>query len=119
MAEPAPTQYTRAIISTSMKEPPMPAYLLVDCEVTDPERYERYKKLAPPAIAKFGGRYLTRGGEITRLEGDWHPHRIVVLEFPDAPTAKRFYESPEYCAARTERAGAANMNMILVEGLSA
>jgi len=97
----------------------MPAYLIVDCEVTDPERYERYKQLAPPAIAKFGGRYLARGGEITRLEGDWQPHRIVVLEFPDAQTAKRFYESPEYRAARAERAGAANMNMILVEGLSA
>jgi uncharacterized protein (DUF1330 family) len=97
----------------------MPAYLLVDCEVTDPARYERYKKLAPPAIAKYGGRYLARGGETTRLEGDWQPNRIVVLEFPDAQTAKRFYASPEYRAARAERAGAANMNMVLVEGLSA
>jgi uncharacterized protein (DUF1330 family) len=101
------------------KENPMPAYLLVDCEVTDSERYERYKKLAPPAIAKYGGRYLARGGETTRLEGDWHPNRVVVLEFPDAPTAKRFYESPEYRAARAERTGAANMKMVLVEGLSA
>ena len=49
----------------------MPAYLIVDCEVTDPERYEAYKLLAPPAIAKFGGRYLVRGGEMTPLEGDW------------------------------------------------
>jgi uncharacterized protein (DUF1330 family) len=114
-----PTQYTGAITSTSTKEPPMPAYVIVDCEVTDSGRYERYKQLAPPAIARYGGRYLARGGETTPLEGDWHPHRIVVLEFPDAQTAKRFYESPEYRAARAERAGAANMNMILVEGLSA
>ena len=42
----------------------MPAYLIVDCEVTDPERYEVYKQLAPPAIAKYGGRYLVRGGAI-------------------------------------------------------
>ena len=97
----------------------MPAYLLVDCEVTDSARYENYKKLAPPAIAKYGGRYLARGGETTRLEGNWQPHRVVVLEFPDAETAKRFYASPEYRAARAERAGAANMNMVLVEGLSA
>jgi uncharacterized protein (DUF1330 family) len=97
----------------------MPAYLLVDCEVTDPVRYEAYKKLAPAAIAKYGGRYLARGGETIRLEGDWRPNRIVVLEFPDADTAKRFYASPEYGAARAERAGAANMNMVLVEGLSA
>ena len=97
----------------------MPAYVLVDCEVTDLAGYENYKKLAPPAIAKYGGRYLARGGAATRLEGDWDPRRIVVLEFPDAETAKRFYESPEYVAARAVRAGAANMNMVLVEGLSA
>jgi uncharacterized protein (DUF1330 family) len=119
MAESAPTQYTRAIPTTATKETRMPAYLLVDSTVTDPERYERYKQLAPLAIAKFGGRYLVRGGEATRLEGDWQPNRIVVLEFPDAQTARRFYESPEYSAARAERAGAANMNMVLVEGLSA
>ncbi len=96
----------------------MPAYLLVDCEVTDPARYETYKKLAPPAIAKYGGRYLARGGAATQLEGKWRPNRVVVLEFPDVETAKRFYASPEYAAARAERAGAANMNMVLVEGLS-
>jgi uncharacterized protein (DUF1330 family) len=95
----------------------MPAYVLVDCEVTDPARYETYKKLAPPAIAKFGGRYLVRGGALSILEGDWQPNRIVVLEFPDMDAARRFYDSPEYRAARAERAGAARMNMLLVEGL--
>jgi uncharacterized protein (DUF1330 family) len=59
----------------------MPAYLIVDCEVTDPERYEVYKQLAPPAIAKYGGRYLVRGGATTILEGSWQPNRVVVLEF--------------------------------------
>ncbi len=97
----------------------MPAYLIVDCEVTDPERYEHYKVLAPPAIAKYGGRYLVRGGEMTTLEGDWRPSRVVVLEFPDVETAKRFYDSPEYAAARTKRAGAARMNMVVVPGVSA
>ena len=61
----------------------MAAYLLVDCDVTDPARYETYKKLAPGAIAKYGGRYLVRGGAMSRLEGDWQPKRVVVLEFPD------------------------------------
>jgi len=95
----------------------MPAYVLVDCEVTDPVRYENYKKVAPPAIAKYGGRYLARGGAVSVLEGDWQPNRIVVLEFPDSDTARRFYDSPEYRVARAERSGAANMNMLLVEGL--
>ena len=97
----------------------MPAYVIVDCEVTDAERYEIYKRLAPPAIAKYGGRYLVRGGDVTPLEGDWRPNRLVILEFPDVETAKRFYGSPEYGMARAERAGAATMNMVLVPGLSA
>ena len=95
----------------------MAAYVLVDCEVIDPVRYENYKKLAPPAIAKYGGRYLVRGGAVSVLEGEWQPSRIVVLEFPDADTARRFYDSPEYRSARAERAGAANMKLLLVEGL--
>jgi uncharacterized protein (DUF1330 family) len=93
------------------------AYLIVDCDVTDPARYENYKKLAPPAIARYGGRYLVRGGATEVMEGTWIPKRVVVLEFPDMDAARRFYASSEYAAARAERAGAARMNMILAEGL--
>jgi len=95
----------------------MSAYIVVDGEITDPVRYEAYKKLAQAAIAKHGGRYLVRGGETTVLEGAWQPHRIVVLEFPSANAIKRFYSSPEYTAARAARNGAARMNMIAVEGV--
>jgi uncharacterized protein (DUF1330 family) len=95
----------------------MSAYIVVDGEVTDPVRYEAYKKLAQAAIAKHGGRYLVRGGETSVLEGKWQPQRIVVLEFPSANAIKRFYASPEYQAARAERDGAARMNMIAVEGV--
>ena len=97
----------------------MPAYLIVDCEITDPARYELYKALAPAAIAKYDGRYLVRGGATTLIEGDWLPARVVILQFPDSDTAKRFYDSPEYRAARDQRAGAAMMNMVLVEGIAA
>jgi len=97
----------------------MSAYIIVDSTVTDPERYDVYKTLAPPAIAKYGGRYLVRGGATTPLEGDWRPNRVVVLEFPDAEAARRFYDSPEYVAARAARAGAAKMNIVLVEGVPA
>jgi uncharacterized protein (DUF1330 family) len=94
----------------------MPAYVVVDCEITDPAGYEEYKKLAKPAVEKYGGRYLARGGATTVLEGDWQPHRIVVLEFPDGAAIRRFYASPEYAAARAKRAGAARMSMIAIEG---
>jgi uncharacterized protein (DUF1330 family) len=96
---------------------PMPAYVLVDAKVTDPAQYEEYRKVAPAAIARYGGRYLVRGGATTVLEGEWQPNRIVVLEFPDADAARRFYDSPEYRAARALRAGAATMNVIVVDGV--
>jgi uncharacterized protein (DUF1330 family) len=95
----------------------MAAYVVVDCDVTDPVRFENYRKLAPPTIAKHGGRYLARGGAMDVLEGDWRPGRLVVLEFPTADAARRWYASAEYVAARAERAGAARMNMVVVEGV--
>jgi uncharacterized protein (DUF1330 family) len=95
----------------------MAAYILVDIEVNDPTRYEEYKRLAPAAIARYGGRYLARGGEAVVLEGDWQPNRVVVLEFPSLERARAFYESPEYAEARNARKGAARMNMIAVAGV--
>ena len=95
----------------------MAAYILAEIEVIDPARYEEYKLLAPPAIARYGGRYLARGGETAVLEGDWKPGRVVVLEFPTLDAARTFYDSPEYRAAREKRMGACRMNMVVVAGL--
>ena len=95
----------------------MVAYIVVDCEVLDPAKYEEYKKLAPEAIAKHGGKYLARGGQTAMLEGDWRPNRIVILEFPSLEAARKFYTSVEYTAARRARAGAAKMEIIAVEGV--
>lgn len=95
----------------------MAAYVLVDCKVTDPARYDNYKKLAEVAVARHGGRYLARGGENVMLEGTRHPNRVVVLEFPTLERAKAFYDSAEYLAARAARAGAAEMQIVAVAGV--
>jgi uncharacterized protein (DUF1330 family) len=94
----------------------MTAYVLVDVEVTDPERYEEYKALGAASVEQHGGRYVVRGGAAEVLEGDRIPNRLVVLEFPDIETARRWYDSPEYRSARAARAGAATGTFILVEG---
>jgi uncharacterized protein (DUF1330 family) len=95
----------------------MPAYVVVDIEVTDPEAYEQYKLLAPPAIARYGGRYLARGGKSTTLEGEWQPSRLVILEFESLEQIQEWWDSPEYAEARRVRAGAATMQMVAVEGI--
>ena len=95
----------------------MTAYLIVETDITDPEQYEHYKAASPGAIAAHGGRFVVRGGDLAVLEGDWTPKRLVVVEFDDLETAKRFYESPEYQAAIKLREGAANLNMVAVQGV--
>jgi len=95
----------------------MPAYVIVETNVSDLEQYERYKEAAPPSIAAYGGRYVVRGGELAVFEGDWDPTRIVVLEFPDLETAKRWFASEEYGEARKLREGAARLNVVAVEGI--
>jgi uncharacterized protein (DUF1330 family) len=95
----------------------MTAYAIFDIDVTDPERYEEYKKLAPPAITAYGGKYLTRGGKTEVLEGSWAPSRIVVLEFPTVEKAKAWIESPEYREARALRHRTAKTNAVVVQGV--
>jgi uncharacterized protein (DUF1330 family) len=95
----------------------MPAYLIVETDIHDAEQYEQYKAASPGAVAAGGGRFVVRGGELAVLEGDWHPTRLVVLEFPDLETAKRFYDSPEYQEAKKLRDGAATLKMVAVEGV--
>ena len=96
----------------------MPAYLIVETDITDPEQYEQYKAASPGAIAAAGGRFLVRGGEMAVLEGDWQPTRLVVLEFESLEAATRFYESERYQEAKKLREGAARLRMVAVEGLS-
>jgi uncharacterized protein (DUF1330 family) len=95
----------------------MPAYLIVETDIHDPEQYERYKAASPAAVAAGGGRFVVRGGELAVLEGDWHPERLVVLEFESLEAAKRFYESAEYQEVKKLRDGAANLRMVAVEGI--
>lgn len=95
----------------------MVAYLIARIDVTDPDRYEQYKALAPAAIEAYGGAYLVRGGAHETLEGDDEDRRLVVLEFADLATARAFYDSPEYTAARAVREGAATGQFVIVEGI--
>ena len=93
----------------------MPAYIVADLEVTDPATFERYRPLAAASIARFGGRYVVRGGNIDLLEGGPEPKRIVILEFADTATARRWYQSEEYQAALKIRLASATGRVFLVE----
>jgi uncharacterized protein (DUF1330 family) len=95
---------------------PMPAYVIADVQVTNPGGYDFYRPLAAASIARSGGRFVVRGGKADLLEGTPAPERIVVIEFPDAETARRWYRSEEYQQALKIRQANSTARVILVEG---
>lgn len=75
----------------------MPAYLVVEHIITDAAKFEEYRVKVGPMIAKFGGRYITKGGTHKMPEGGhWKPERMVIIEFPDMAALEAWYKSPEY-----------------------
>ena len=100
-----------------MQEGLMSAYVVIEIVVKNPEGYEEYKVLAPPAIAAYGGKYIARGGRSENLEGSWQPNRIVILEFESIEKAKQWLDSEEYKEAKALRHKYASSNAIVVEGV--
>ena len=95
----------------------MAAYMLVTVDVTDPDQYRHYTDRSPAALAKFGGRFLARGGRTVTLEGEAETRRVVVVEFPSLEQAEACYNSPEYQEAKSYREGAATARFIVVDGV--
>jgi uncharacterized protein (DUF1330 family) len=95
----------------------MPAYIIARVEVTDWTRYREYTKATPEVIARYGGKFIVRGGEIATLEGEPETRRLVVIEFPSIEQAKAFYASPEYSQVKALRFGAAIGQFLAVQGV--
>ncbi len=95
------------------------AYLVVEMQITDMERYRQYMAAAPASLAAYGGEYVVRGGPHEVLEGDWQPARMAVVRFPSMDAARAWYASELYQTARDKRLGTTEyFNMVLVEGMA-
>jgi len=84
--------------------------------ISDPEKLAAYAKLAPPAIAPFGGRYLARGTAAAAYEAGVK-ERIVISEFPSVEQAIAAHDSPAYQAALQALGNGAVRDLRIVEGL--
>lgn len=93
-------------------------YVIAEITVTDPEAYKQYAATVPPILAKFGGKYLVRGGQTVAEEGEPPSGRIVVIEFDSLAAARSFEDSPEYQAVAPLRRKAARSRVFLVEGMT-
>ena len=95
----------------------MPGYVIAEVTVTHPEEYARYREMVPPTVAKYGGRFVVRGGKTETVEGEWAPTRLVVIEFESAARAREWWASEEYREAKALRQRTARSNVLIVEGV--
>ena len=95
----------------------MAYYLLIEAEVLDASRYAVYREAVTPIIARYGGRFLVRGGEVEVFEGEYNGRRRVVVEFGSKEAARGFWDSPEYAPVKKLREGAGIGGVIGVEGV--
>ena len=97
----------------------MPAYVIFDVEIRDPDRYQDFMKKVKPALDEAGARYLARGGAHKVYEGDWRPRRIVLLEFPSVAAWESFYYGPVYQGVKAIRDECSSARLVSVEGFAA
>lgn len=100
----------------------MPAYVIA-CVASSQDHPDAAAALAEyrdgntAAVAAHGGRFVVRGGPVERLEGDWDPLRVVIMEFPDRAAAGAWYASPEYVALRALRQSVSEASLVVVDGV--
>jgi uncharacterized protein (DUF1330 family) len=99
------------------QEANMPAYLISQGTVKDPERMQAYRAAVVPLIARFHGRYIVRRGEVQMLEGQHDGRSVTIHEFPSIEAIHAFWNSAEYASIKDLRLGAADLDMWAVEGV--
>ena len=96
----------------------MPAYMIVNVNISDLAAYETYKAQVPALIARHGGEYLVRGGPHEVLEGTWTPTRLVLFRFPNRAAIHEFMNDPDYAPLKTLRHQIATTDLVAVEGIA-
>ena len=96
----------------------MSAYVIIEIKVLDPTIYDEYINKVPSTVKKYGGHYLARGGQIIPLSGDWHPERMILLEFDSLKQVQTWLASPEYAEIAPLRMRATIGRAIVVESNS-
>lgn len=94
----------------------MPAYVVTMIKVNDPDTYRKYAALTPSTLKKYGAKFLTRGGEVSTLEGETFTDRLLILEFPNKEAIDAWYKDPEYVAAMELRHASSTARILIQEG---
>lgn len=93
----------------------MAAYLIVDIDVSDRNKFQEYAKAVQNTVKAFGGRYLCKWGVPETLEGEWNANRIVLVEFATTAQARAWWASEEYRPLKALRRDASKTRVLLVD----
>jgi uncharacterized protein (DUF1330 family) len=93
-------------------------YWVAQVDIDDAESYQTYIAANAAPFARFGAKFLVRGGKGEVVEGVFRT-KVVVIEFPSVEAARACYDSPEYQAAKALREPAARADLVIIEGYDA
>jgi uncharacterized protein (DUF1330 family) len=90
-------------------------YWIARVDVANDAAYAQYRALNAIAFAKYGGRFLVRGGEYQLAKGTGRKHNVVI-EFASEAQARACYASPEYKAALVHLAQVGEVDLVIIGG---
>jgi len=97
----------------------MPAYVIGQLEIHDPDEYQAYLDGFMPSFMRHGGELLaTSSAETEVLEGSWAKPRTVIMRFPSVEDAKAWHDDPDYKELATIRHRTAATNLIVINGIA-
>jgi len=95
----------------------MPAYLIIQSRISDPEPMSAYREAVMPLIERYNGKHIVKGVTAETLEGTSADGRLNILEFPSLEVLRAFWNSPEYVKIKQLRHGAAEFDAWAVPGI--
>jgi len=92
-----------------------PGYMIANYTIKDQAGFKKYMEAAGPLAPKYGGKIIVFNLNATAVEG--RPKSVMAIaEFPSSADAQRFYNSPEYTAARKFRIESTEGSVVITEG---
>ncbi len=89
-------------------------YVILTEAIKDPEGMKAYGRAAGAAMSGVGILAVDTKPQV--LEGNWHGHQTVMLEFDSVEAAREWYESEAYQKAAKLRQAAADCNAVIISG---
>jgi uncharacterized protein (DUF1330 family) len=93
----------------------MAVYIIAQINIRDRAEYDKYSDGFLAVFSRYGGELLVVSENPVVVEGEWPYTRTVVIRFPSAEEAQRWYSSPEYQKIAEHRFRASTANAVIVE----